>query len=434
MIEQKRIYIWLLAVAIFVCACFLNSAQADTASSSIQTLQSSSEADLQAQLQAKSNELDAINQQLDAAKKNINSTEQERTTLQQQVKTIQANINTLNLGIKADTLTTQQLQLQIQQLGLDLGDISASTDLKQQAIQSTLKELQKNDATNGNLFAVFLRSGTLADGVLEVQTIHNLQNQLAYDIDNLKTLNDQYNKTIKESSAKKDSITAEQTDLQNKALIANDQKTEQQNLLKVTQGKENVFQQQYTALQKQAYQIENEIESIDAVLRTKINPSALPTAMPGVLEIPIQGDTEADITQGYGATAFATKNYAGKWHNGIDLRAPIGTPVLAAESGVVAAAGNQDAYCPRGAYGKFVVINHNNNLTTLYGHFSRLLVQKGDTVTRGQVIGYSGQTGFATGPHLHFTVYAQSTFYMGPSKTCGPMPFGGDLNPIGYLF
>lgn len=432
--SRKRIFTWLLAAAIFGFACFLSSAHADTASSSIQSLQASSEADLQAQLQAKSSQLDAINQQLDAAKKNINSTEQERTTLQQQVKTIQANIDTLNLGIKADTLTTQQLQLQIQQLGLDLGDISASIDLKQQAIQNTLRELQKNDPTNGNLLAVFLKSGTLADGVLEVQTIHDLQNQLASDIDNLKALNDQYNKTIKESSAKKDSITAEQTDLQNKALIANDQKTEQQNLLKVTQGKESVFQQQYTALQNEAYQVENEIESIDAVLRTKINPAALPTPIAGVLEIPIQGDTEADITQGYGATAFAIKNYAGKWHNGIDLRAPIGTPVLAAESGIVAAAGNQDLYCPRGAYGKFVVINHNNNLTTLYGHFSRLLVQKGDTVTRGQIIGYSGQTGFATGPHLHFTVYAQSTFYMGPSKVCGPMPFGGDLNPIGYLF
>jgi len=68
-------------------------------------------------------------------------------------------------------------------------------------------------------------------------------------------------------------------------------------------------------------------------------------------------------------------------------------------------------------------------LTTLYGHLSRIVVQKGDFVKRGQVIGYSGQTGYATGPHLHFTVYAKTTFYMGPSKVCGPMPYGGDLNP-----
>ena len=424
---QKKIFIGLAIAVIFACPCFFKCARADTTASS-------SEADLQAQLQAKSQELDAINQQLDAAKKNLNSTEEERTTLQQQVKSIQANINTLNLGIKADTLTTQQLQLQIQQLGFDLDTISASIDLKQQALQSMLRELQKNDTTNGDLFTVFLKSGTLADGVLEVQTIHNLQNQLASDIGNLKALHDQYDANIKESSTKKDTITAEQADLQNRALIANDQKTEQQNLLKVTQGKESIFQQQYTALQKEQQQIASDIELIDAALRAKINPSALPMAIAGVLEVPIQGDTEADITQGYGATAFAKLNYAGHWHNGIDLKAPIGTPVLAAEDGVVVAAGNQDAYCPRGAYGKFVVINHNNNLTTLYAHFSRLLVQKGDTVKRGQIIGYSGATGFATGPHLHFTVYAQSTFYMGPSKTCGSMPYGGDLNPIGYLF
>ena len=140
------------------------------------------------------------------------------------------------------------------------------------------------------------------------------------------------------------------------------------------------------------------------------------------------------MTQGYGATDFAKNGYQGHWHNGVDLAAAIGTPVLAAEDGTIMAAGNQDLYCRKGAYGRFIAINHTDNLTTLYGHLSRILVAKGDIVKRGQVIGYSGQTGYATGPHLHFTVYAQATFYMGISKACGPMPYGGDLNPIGYLF
>jgi len=80
-----------------------------------------------------------------------------------------------------------------------------------------------------------------------------------------------------------------------------------------------------------------------------------------------------------------------------------------------------------------VVIKHNNNLTTLYGHLSRIVAKTGDTVKRGDLIGYEGSTGYATGPHIHFTVYASPTFYMGSSKTCGPMPFGGDLNPTLYL-
>ena len=87
--------------------------------------------------------------------------------------------------------------------------------------------------------------------------------------------------------------------------------------------------------------------------------------------MPVQGDTQADITQGYGATAFAQTEYVHHWHNGLDFAASIGTPILAAEAGTVAAQGNEDLYCPRGAYGKFIVINHNNGLTTFTGIFQR---------------------------------------------------------------
>ena len=132
--------------------------------------------------------------------------------------------------------------------------------------------------------------------------------------------------------------------------------------------------------------------------------------------------------------AFAQMEYVHHWHNGLDFAASIGTPILAAEAGVVAATANEDLYCPHGAYGKFIVINHNDGLTTLYGHLSRPLVTVGQVVKRGQLIGYSGATGDVTGPHLHFTVFAQSTYYLSNSKYCGPLPQGGDLNPSGYLF
>lgn len=422
--------IWLVLISFLAMVIALGAKAAVTTS----TASSLTRGELQSQIQDKAKQLDAIDQQLASTTASLKSTTQARQTLQQQLNLLNGNIKTLNLGIQADTLTVQQLQLEIQSLGYDIQDINDSIALKQAAIENMLKEFQKNDAENGNLLTIFLKSGSLADSVLEAQSLSNLQSRLAADIDSLKNLHDQYNTKVQESSTKKDQVTGHQQDLQNKKGIVQDQTTEKQGLLTVTKNQESIYQKQLTDLQKQQQQIANDIEALDAVLRLKIDPSTLPAAVPGVLLVPIAGDTSANITQGYGSTAFAKNGYQGHWHNGVDLRASIGTPVLAAEDGTVAATGNQDAYCPKGAYGKFVVINHNNNLTTLYGHLSRIIVVKGDTIKRGQVIGYSGQTGYATGPHLHFTVYAQATFYMGPSKVCGPMPYGGDLNPISYLF
>jgi murein DD-endopeptidase MepM/ murein hydrolase activator NlpD len=85
-------------------------------------------------------------------------------------------------------------------------------------------------------------------------------------------------------------------------------------------------------------------------------------------------------------------------HDGIDIAAKAGSPILAAGDGVVVAAG------ARGGYGQAVEIKHGSGVTTLYGHASKLLVHPGEHVTQGQPIATVGETGRATGPHLHFEV------------------------------
>ncbi len=390
--------------------------------------------ELAAQIQDKAKLLDTINQQLQSTKESLKGTKQQRLTLQQQLSSIENNISQLNLGIKADEISAQKLSLEIDSLNYDIRDIESSISDKRAAIQKIIVSLQKNDTTSANLLIVFLKNSSLAEGVLEAQGLNDLQSQLSVDIASLRDLHDQYNAEIKKASDKRNGIISAQQDLRNKKIIVQDQKATRQTLLAETKSKESVFQQQLASLQKLQQQIANDIETLDAVLRTKIDPAELPPLVPGILGVPVMGDTANSVTQGYGATTFAKNGYQGHWHNGVDFSASIGTSVLAAEVGTVVAVGNQDAYCPRGAYGKFIIIQHKNNLTTLYSHLSRQIVQKGDAVNRGQIIGYSGMTGYATGPHLHFTVYASPTFYMGPSKVCGQMPYGGDLNPLGYLF
>jgi murein DD-endopeptidase MepM/ murein hydrolase activator NlpD len=424
---NKKIII--LSLAAIFSLIIVTAVRADTATST-----DPGSTDLLTQLQQKQQQIAAINAQLGTAKADLKNVQTQKVTLQQQITLVNGSITTLNLGITADQLTTQKLQLQIQQLNSDQTDITASIATKQQAIGSLLAEVQKNDVANGNLLVVFLKQKSLADGVLEAQSLHTLQDQLSSDIGNLKDLHNQYNNQIQLSSAKATAIAGEQQDLVSKQSILQDQEQQKQTLLASTKSQESAFQKQLTTLQQQQTTINNEIEAIDAVLRTKINPSTLPAINSGVLLMPVQGDNQSDITQGYGATAFAKMEYVHHWHNGLDFGAPIGTAILAAADGTVAAQGNEDLYCPHGAYGKFIVINHSNGLTTLYGHLSKILVTAGQTVTRGQLIAYSGNTGDVTGPHLHFTVFAQSTYSLASSKSCGPLPQGGDLDPTGYLF
>lgn len=88
-----------------------------------------------------------------------------------------------------------------------------------------------------------------------------------------------------------------------------------------------------------------------------------------------------------------------RMHSGLDFRAASGTPIYAATDGTVNFAGRN------GGYGNFVRVRHAGNLSTGYAHMSRIAVRNGESVRRGQVIGYVGSTGLSTGPHLHYEMY-----------------------------
>jgi murein DD-endopeptidase MepM/ murein hydrolase activator NlpD len=96
-------------------------------------------------------------------------------------------------------------------------------------------------------------------------------------------------------------------------------------------------------------------------------------------------------------------SHEGSFHSGVDLQAPMGTPVKASADGVVSSAGWS------GGYGKLVVIDHGNGMQTMYAHLSRIYTVPGQDVRQGQVIGFSGSTGRATAPHLHYEVRVGGT-------------------------
>ncbi len=121
---------------------------------------------------------------------------------------------------------------------------------------------------------------------------------------------------------------------------------------------------------------------------------------------------KAPITQRFGCTEMAGEPYKGecpskRWHSGLDLAEPTGTPVFASDAGVARVYGSSTGY------GNHILLIHGNGYATLYGHISSFAVQDGQLVKRGEMIGQVGSTGLSTGPHLHFEV-RYDTDYIDP--------------------
>ncbi|HJU76669.1 MAG TPA: M23 family metallopeptidase, partial [Sphingomicrobium sp.] len=114
----------------------------------------------------------------------------------------------------------------------------------------------------------------------------------------------------------------------------------------------------------------------------------------GMFQRPVPGT----VTSNFGSRRHPILGYT-RMHKGMDFRAGYGTPILAASDGRIARAGWA------GGYGRQVMINHAQGYATSYSHMSRIAIQPGQYVRRGQLIGYVGSTGLSTGPHLHYELH-----------------------------
>ena len=143
-------------------------------------------------------------------------------------------------------------------------------------------------------------------------------------------------------------------------------------------------------------EIEEEEKKLQAELNRILAESASKTSYVGGTMIwPLPGYTT--ITSPYGYRIHPTLKVR-KLHTGVDISAPKGTKILAANAGEVIISAHSKAW------GEYVVVNHGGGIATLYAHMSKRLVSQGDIVIQGQNIGLVGSTGYATGNHLHFEI------------------------------
>ncbi|MFA7201940.1 MAG: peptidoglycan DD-metalloendopeptidase family protein [Candidatus Paceibacterota bacterium] len=385
--------------------------------------------DTKTEIEQRNKELADIQKKILENQQKLTETQQQKQTISSELKKIDTTIKQADLGITASQITVQKLDVEIDSLHEDI--ISAEKDLaeKGNAVGELFKQMQVSDQEN--LLISFIRSDSLSDGLQMMQGLVELNQTLLVKIQELQDSHTTLTTVLNSTAKKKTDKELEQENLKNRKLIAAELKQEKNQVLKDTKVKEASYQESLKELEKRQAEIAAEIDALEAPLRDKIDYKDLPKTGSGILGIPL---TDPHITQEQGRTASAKKLYKSGYHNGMDFGAPVGTPLFSTYEGTIVSVANQDLFCRKGAYGKYIAIKHPIGLTTLYAHLSLQVVKEGDSVKKGQLIGYSGNTGYSTGPHLHFGVYDSSTFYIGPSKSCGPqMPFGGDLNPRNYL-
>jgi murein DD-endopeptidase MepM/ murein hydrolase activator NlpD len=143
---------------------------------------------------------------------------------------------------------------------------------------------------------------------------------------------------------------------------------------------------------KELKPLPGEMEAVGA-LRNSVTPARF-------WNEPFENPTPSCMNSLFGVARYHNGKPTGNYHRGVDLRSPAGTPIHAVTDGVV-----QIATMFR-LHGGTVGLDHGQGLTSIYLHMSRIAVKQGDRVKKGDVIGYVGATGFATGPHLHWQLQA----------------------------
>jgi len=262
-------------------------------------------------------------------------------------------------------------------------------DLRSQLAHQAV-EAYTNPSGQGGLMSAMARAGSLDDLALRQAFLDTVRTSATGVVEGLRgTRQDQETTAVELEAARK--VAAERAKVEAS-------RTKTLEATRATQEKTHVeLQRRIDALRGESQVLAGQEQALAELIRARsttapgqVVGSGAPSA--AGLIWPIHGPVSSEYGPRWGG-----------FHPGIDIAVPTGVPIAAAGGGVVVVAG------PSGGYGNFVVIDHNNGYSTAYAHQSQIAVSEGQTVTQGQVIGYVGNTGFSTGPHLHYEIRVNGT-------------------------
>ena len=375
-------------------------------------------------IENREDELDEIKAKIKAYKQIVDLKQRQGAALSDQLEGVEAQVKGLELQIQANAQELRILNEEIVSLGNRI-------DQKEVVIVSQKKILTEimrgsYEEKDGLSFELITNTSRFANPLQAEEWTHSTGQKMREVLGSLRTLRSSLIDERKGFTNKKVQADKLRQDLEEQERSLEEAKKAKEVLLAKTQSEVKKYDALVDDLEEQRKAIESEIEDIESGKTAALDLKDVPKYKKGVLDYPL---SSVKLTQKYGKTSF-TRWYT--FHNGIDYAAPTGTKVLAAADGKVVGVGNNGRY----AYGRWIAIDHGNGLVTMYGHLSSQSVKKGAKVNKGDTIGKSGNTGYSTGPHLHFTVFSTKSFDVVPSKnikSVRDIPVGATINPSVYL-
>src|SRR5262245_31621536 len=348
--------------------------------------------DLQSQLDAKRNQLDAAKQREGV----LSSTIEQYST---QIDQLTGEVATLRNreAIVQDHLERTQARLDAERAHLQKLRGHLKRSLK--VLRERLVAIYKSDEPDA--LTVILNSDGFDDLLSRYQYLTSIEEQDTAIVTRVRTLRDETKDTVEAVRAARDEIAARKAEL---ARTRVELEAREADLSAARADKSDALDQ----VQGQVHALEGDVSHLQAQIQAQIQAAqeaaaaeaaAAAPSTPAAPTGPVQGESSGGFI--WPVSGPVTSPFGMRWgrmHEGIDISVPEGTPIHAAASGRVILA----AYT--GGYGNYTCIDHGGGLSTCYGHQSSFAVSAGQHVAQGQIIGYSDCTGYCFGPHVHFEV------------------------------
>ena len=326
----------------------------------------------------------------------INSLEYQQSTVLQKKEVLDSQIELTQQEIDNINALIAQYDTLIEEKTVEVQEAQASEDAQWARYKSHMRAMEESGPIT--YISVIFQANSFPDllaRISDVGEIMQYEQQLYEQLEAAKQRTIEARSTLQtaktDQEADRAELTVKSADLQR-------QIDESLTLLKQIEEDLNSAKELYEQEKNEAAAIQAEINKKVAELKKQQGGSLVKGT--GTLMWPVPDSNK--VTSKFGNRYHPIyKEY--RMHYGIDIGAPQGVKIVAADSGTVITAKYSSSY------GNYIVISHGNGMTTLYAHLSAMLVKVGATVTKGQSIGKCGSTGASTGPHLHYEVTVNGT-------------------------